>query len=168
MKGTRLGLSWIIGLALLTLLAASALFWYSRTNSSSPGDQVLRVGYQNSPAMALIMIAESQGYFSKPGTKIELNEFTAGKFALQAFLSQSVDVAVVGDVPIGLALLQNQKLKVVGEVLKDAINEVRMIVRQDGGCKGIKPEQYFGETRRKIATSFGGGPILYHNLFKGP
>ena len=107
------------------------------------------------------MIAENQGYFGKPGTKIDLKEFTASKFALQAFLAGSLDVAVVGDVPVGLALLQNQHLKVVGEVLKDATNEVRMIVRKDGGCEGINPKQYFGKSRRKIATSFGGGPEYF-------
>ena len=153
---------WRAGLALfMLLLGAFAFIWHSNTKQTSPTPESLRIGYQNSPAMALIMVAEDCGFFKEPGVEIELKEFTAGKFALQAFFGGSLDVAVAGDVPIGLALLQDQKLRAVGEVLRDASNEVRMIVRQENGCDGITPQSYFAERRRKIATSFGGGPEYF-------
>ncbi|HEV3158275.1 MAG TPA: ABC transporter substrate-binding protein [Candidatus Baltobacteraceae bacterium] len=125
----------------------------------------LKVGYQNSPAMALVIVADSEHYFAKHDINVELKEFTAGKFALQAFLGGSLDVAVAGDVPVGLALLQGQRLVTVAEVLKNSSAEVRVVVRQPGGCHGMTPASYFLGHKRKLATSFGGGPEYFTAQF---
>src|SRR3989339_123978 len=68
--------------------------------------QKLRVGIQVSPAMTLVMVAEDKGFFDRAGIDVELKEFTAGKFALQAFLGGSLDLAVSGEVPVTLSTLQ--------------------------------------------------------------
>ena len=115
--------------------------------------------------MALVMIAGQQHMFKNHGVNVRLSEFTAGKFALQAFLGGSLDVAVAGDVPTELALLQGQHFKIIGEVLADSHAEVRMIVRHRGGCAGITPETFFVGHQRKIATSFGGGPQYFTAKF---
>jgi ABC-type nitrate/sulfonate/bicarbonate transport system substrate-binding protein len=132
---------------------------YFVTNAVS--DKPLRIGYQNSPAMALVMVAEHEKLFDKRGVSVALQEFTAGKFALQAFLGGSLDGAIAGDVPIGLALLQGQQFLAVGEVLKNSHDEVRMVVRNPDGCSNLTPETYFSEKQRSIATSFGGGPQFF-------
>jgi len=125
----------------------------------------LRVGYQNSPAMALIMIADERKFFDAHHVRVDLKEFTAGKFALQAFLGGSLDVAVAGDVPTGLALLQGQHFVAVGEVLKGSHGAIRMVIRQKGGCQDVTPEKYFWDKHRSIATSFGGGPQYFTARF---
>src|SRR5262245_38464187 len=76
----------------------------------------LVVGYQNSPAMALVMVADKRDLFRQNGVDVDLRDFTAGKIALQAFLGGSLDVAVAGDMPTGLALLQGQDFVAFAEV----------------------------------------------------
>ena len=149
---------------LLALAAVALLVWtQTRSTEPKPGADAkpLVVGYQTSPAMALIMVAEAKGYFDK----VQLKEFTAGKLALQAFLGGQLDVAVAGDVPIGLALLQGQKPVAFAEVVTGSEEEVRMIVRQSP-CDVNGAKSYFMTgKKKKIATSFGGGPQYFSVKF---
>lgn len=125
----------------------------------------LTVGIQVSPAMALLMVAEDKGFFDKAGVDVELKEFTAGKFALQAFLGGSLDVAVSGEVPVALSTLQGNKFRVVGQVVERTINEVRVVARREPGLDTA--EKYFKAKKRKLATSFGGGPEFFtYNFLK--
>ena len=125
----------------------------------------LTVGYQVSPAMALLMVAKDQNYYAAEGVEIELKEFTAGKFALQAFLGNSLDIAVSGEVPVTLATLQGNRFRVVAQVVERTTNEVRVVARRDGSF--TTPGRYFRARRRKLATSFGGGPEFYtYNFLK--
>ena len=117
--------------------------------------------------MAVIMIARDGKFFDAHQIKVDLHDFVAGKLALQAFFGGSLDVAVAGEVPTGLALLQGQKFLVVGEVLKGSRNAIRMVVRNEGGCQDLTPEKYFlnQEKPRVVATSFGGGPQYFTSQF---
>jgi len=119
----------------------------------------LTVGIQTSPAMALIMVAEDRGFDRQQGVDVKVKEFTAGKFALQAFLGGSLDVAVSGDVPVVLATLQGNKLLVAGQVVARTKNEVRVMARKDEFASDAKT--YFAAKKRKLATSFGGGPEFF-------
>ena len=119
----------------------------------------LTVGIQVSPAMTLVMVAEDKGFFNKAGVNVEIKEFTAGKFALQAFLGGSLDIAVSGEVPVTLSTLQGNKFRVLAQVVERTINECRVIVRKEGNLD--TPEKYFSAKKRKLATSFGGGPEFF-------
>jgi ABC-type nitrate/sulfonate/bicarbonate transport system substrate-binding protein len=125
----------------------------------------LTVGIQVSPAMALVMVAEDEGFFDAEGVDVIIKEFTAGKFALQAFLGGSLDVAISGEVPVTLSTLQGHKFRVIGQVVERTINEVRVVVRKEPGLN--TPEKYFKSKTRTLATSFGGGPEFFtHNFLK--
>jgi NitT/TauT family transport system substrate-binding protein len=78
----------------------------------------LTVGIQVSPAMTLVMVAEDKGFFDKAGVDVEIKEFTAGKFALQAFLGGSLDIAISGEVPVTLSSLQGNKFRVLAQVVE--------------------------------------------------
>ena len=119
----------------------------------------MTVGIQTSPAMTLVMVAEDEGYFEKAGVEVELKEFTAGKFALQAFLGGSLDLAVSGEVPVTLSTLQGNKFRVIAQVVEKTINECRVVARKEAGLDTA--EKYFGAKKRKLATSFGGGPEFF-------
>lgn len=121
--------------------------------------QKVTIGIQISPAMTLVMVAKDKGFFLDEGIDVELKEFTAGKFALQAFLSGSIDFAVSGDVPVGLASLQGNQIRVVTQVVEKTINEVRIVALKDGAI--TDPEEYFKAKKRKLSTSFGGGPEFF-------
>jgi ABC-type nitrate/sulfonate/bicarbonate transport system substrate-binding protein len=124
----------------------------------------VRIGIQTSPAMALVMVAKDRGYFEAEGLDVELQGFTAGKFALQAFLGGSLDFAVAGEVPVTLASIQGNRVSVVSQVVKETRNEVRVVARRDSTTT---PAAYFGAKRRKLATSFGGGPEFFtYNFLK--
>lgn len=123
----------------------------------------LSVGIQVSPAMALVMVAEEKGFFDSAGVNVELKEFTAGKFALQAFLGGSLDIAVSGEVPVALSTLQGNQFKVITQVVEKTINECRLVVRKEPGLD--TPQKYFAAKKRKLATSFGGGPEFFTYSF---
>ncbi len=119
----------------------------------------ITIGIQVSPAMTLVMVAKDKGFFSEEKLDVELKEFTAGKFALQAFLSGSIDFAVPGEVPVCLASLQGNKIRVISQVVENTVNEVRVVAQKDESA--TSPKSYFKAKKRKLATSFGGGPEFY-------
>lgn len=133
------------------------------SSSSRPDLPKLTVGIQISPAMTLVMVAEDAGLFDKAGVDVEIKEFTAGKFALQAFLGGSLDVAVSGEVPVTLSTLQGNRFRVIAQVVERTTNECRIVVRREPGLD--TPKAYFGARKRKLATSFGGGPEFYTYSF---
>jgi ABC-type nitrate/sulfonate/bicarbonate transport system substrate-binding protein len=100
---------------------------------------------------------------SEAGVDVEIKEFTAGKFALQAFFGGSLDVAVSGEVPVALSTLQGNKFRVLAQVVERTINECRVVARKEAGLD--TPEKYFGAKKRKLATSFGGGPEFFTHSF---
>jgi NitT/TauT family transport system substrate-binding protein len=149
---------------LAIVLVASALLvlvWFKRNSHKqiSSALQSVTIGIQVSPAMTLVMVAEDKGFFRQEGIDVQLKQFTAGKFALQALLGRSVDFAVSGDVPIALATLQGNPVKVVAQVVDATVNEVRVVAVRDGDI--TDPKKYFTVKRRKLATSFGGGPEFF-------
>jgi ABC-type nitrate/sulfonate/bicarbonate transport system substrate-binding protein len=152
-------------LALLVLIAGATLAFRHRVGpqgrDGAPAGYKVSVGFQVSPAMALVMVAKDKGLFE--GIDVELREFTAGKFALQAFLSRSLDYAISGEVPVALATLQGNEVRVVAQVVERTINEVRVVARRDGDL--TDPARYFNKKRRRLATSFGGGPEFFTYTF---
>ena len=95
-----------------TLLAMAACGPKSERGTTGANRKV-SVGIQVSPAMTLVMVAKDAGFFEKQHLDVELRQFTAGKFALQAFLGGSIDFSVSGDVPVCLAALQGNQIRVV-------------------------------------------------------
>jgi ABC-type nitrate/sulfonate/bicarbonate transport system substrate-binding protein len=108
--------------------------------------------------MTLLMVAKDKGFFEQQGVDVELKQFTAGKFALQAFFAGSIDYAVSGEVPVCLAALGGNESRTVTQVVEKTVDEVRIVARKDGPSD---PATYFKSKKRKIATSFGGGPEFF-------
>lgn len=75
----------VVSLAFLCLSAQSI-----ESNASNRLPHIA-IGIQSSPAMALVMVAKDNGLFEKHGLDVQLVEFSAGKFALQAFFGGSLD-----------------------------------------------------------------------------
>jgi NitT/TauT family transport system substrate-binding protein len=113
--------------------------------------------------MTLVLTAKDKGFFLDQGLDVEIKEFTAGKFALQAFLGGSLDFAVSGEVPVCLASLQGNQFRVITQVVESTVNEVRIVALKDGDV--TNPHDYFKLKKRKIATSFGGGPEFFTHSF---
>ena len=161
-------------LPLIGLVGAVALFvvvilYVFRRDAGNPERPIgetlpeLTVGIQVSPATTLVMVAEDAGFFDKAGVDVQIKEFTAGKFALQALLGGSLDVAVSGEVPVTLASLQGNEFRVLTQVVERTINECRVVARREVDIH--TPEEYFAAKKRKLATSFGGGPEFFTYSF---
>jgi NitT/TauT family transport system substrate-binding protein len=150
-----------------TSLAALVLFFGVVIACSRPdpiaGKESVTIGLQQSPAMALVMVAKDEGLFEKHGVNVTLQGFTAGKFALQAFLGGSLDFAIAGEVPVTLATLQGSQFTTLAQVVERTTNEVRVVARRDADSSD--PRKFFLSKRRKLATSFGGGPEFYTYSF---
>jgi len=157
-KSLLLGFS----VVLLLALAVGTLLQFSGCRKSS---KHLTIGIQTSPAMAMVMVAKDKGFFEQEGIDVELKEFTAGKFALQAFLGGSLDFAVAGEVPVTLASLQGSDFRLISQVVEKTTNEVRVVARKEEGVTDASA--YFKKKKRKLATSFGGGPEFFtYNFLK--
>lgn len=128
-------------------------------------NKAITIGMQVGSASTLLMVAKDKGFFEEQGLNVQLVEFTAGKFALQAFLAGSLDLAASGEVPVTLASLQGNDFYVITQVVERTKNEVRVVALKNSNLNS--PEQYFKAKKRKLATSFGGGPEFYtYNFLK--
>jgi len=158
--GRRKGLGLLITKLPLRILTPFLILLCSCATNTSRN---VTIGMQVSPAMTLVMVAKDGGFFQKEGLDVELKQFTAGKFALQAFLSGAIDYAISGEVPVALATLQGNQTRVITQVVESTVNEVRMVARRDDSL--TNPTQYFSTKRRRLATSFGGGPEFFTYRF---
>jgi NitT/TauT family transport system substrate-binding protein len=151
-------------LLLLVALAVGLVIVFAPFGCKTNKNHVT-IGIQTSPAMALVMVAKDKQYFEEEGLDVELKEFTAGKFALQAFLGGSLDFAVAGEVPVTLATLQGSNFNVLAQVVEKTTNEVRVVARREENITDATA--YFKKKKRKLATSFGGGPEFFtYNFLK--
>jgi len=154
----------LAALTIFSIIGVVGVVGCGGTESPDPARKVT-IGIQVSPAMALVMVAKDKQFFEQQGLDVELKEFTAGKFALQAFLGGSLDFAVAGEVPVTLSTIQGSDFRVVTQVVEKTINEVRLVARRDGSA--TDPKAFFASKKRKLATSFGGGPEFYtYNFLK--
>src|SRR3989338_1417825 len=158
----------IILSAVVLVVALAGILYFNSTSvtGKAVADQKpLKIGLQNGPSTALLMVAKDNGFFEKEGISVELEVFTAGKFALQAFLSGSLDLAASGEIPVVLSSMQGNKFYVITQLSKGQNNEVRVVALKDDELD--TPQTYFNAKKRKLATSFGGGPEFYtYNFLK--
>ncbi len=147
-----------LGILCLFIIATGFIVWNTKPADPKALPHVT-IGIQTSPAMALVMVAKDKGFFEKQGLDVEIKEFTAGKFALEAFLGGSLDFAVSGDVPVALAALHGSTFVIPAQVVRETTNEVRVVARKDGDLTNASA--YFHAEKRTLATSIGGGPEFF-------
>ena len=156
---------WLIGGGVVVVVIGILWGWMSSQDRATSPVAVpvalphVTLGIQTSPAMALVMVAKDKGFFAKEGLDVELKEFAAGKDALQAFLGNSLDFSVSGDVPVALATVAGNALVIPAQVVGETRNEVRVVARKDGDLSTAR--EYFAAKKRRIATSIGGGPEFF-------
>jgi len=129
------------------------------TNSTQK--ETLTIGITKNPGSALVNVAEDQNMFTNNGFNVELKEFTAGKFALQAFLAGDLDMAIVADFPPVLATMQGHEFYVLTQIA-DTISDSSVIVIDENYTN---PKDYFKVKKRKITVSLGGTPEVHFYKF---
>ncbi len=160
--------NYVLGIGILLIGIIVLLSGCSNGNITGKAvdeDKPIKIGLQTGPASTLLFVANDKGFFKEEGLNVELVEFTAGKFALQAFLAGPIDLAASGEVPVTLASLQGNEFYIITQVVERTKNEVRVVALKDSNLD--TPEKYFKAKKRKLATSFGGGPEFYtYNFLK--
>src|SRR3989344_7728992 len=91
----------------------------------------VRLGIQTAPAIGLVKVAVDKDFFKEEGIKVEVKEFTGGKFALLALIGGSLDLVTPAELPVTLATLNGEKLSVLAEVNETA-GGFPMILRKEG------------------------------------
>jgi ABC-type nitrate/sulfonate/bicarbonate transport system substrate-binding protein len=153
---------------ILYIAAASFLILTGCNSDQKPETAVktLTVGIQNSPSNSLVIVAAQKQFFDTTKLKVTVREFSAGKLALQALLSQAgdLDVAVCAETPVVLSSMGNNVVRVISQIV-NAKNECRVVVQKDKDLD--TPAKYFSKKRR-LATSQGGSPewITYNFINK--
>lgn len=148
----------VIGLIVLVVIVIGVSLGQADSSTDSTLPKVT-MGIPTAPGMALPMIAHDKRFFEAHGIDVEIKEFTAGKFALQAFFGGSLDFVISGELPVVLATMQGNKLLVPAQVVRETINATRVVARSTD--EGITAKEYFTNKKRKLATSFGGGPEFF-------
>lgn len=117
------------------------------------------------PLNGLLTVAYDKGFFEDEGLDVEAVEFTSGKAALQAFLGGSLDISISGEVPVMYSALSGNEFYVISQLVERTKADIRIVALKDGDLD--TPKAYFNEKKRKLATSFGGGPEFYtYNFLK--
>lgn len=133
------------------------MIWREQTPRELP---IVRLGLQTVPAIGLVKVAVNKNFFEQEGIKVEVKEFTAGKFALQALIGGSLDLVTPAEFPVTLATLNGEKLSILTE-----LNETKgyaIILRKDRESSSV--EKYFAK-KRKIGTSVGTAPEFFASEF---
>lgn len=83
---------------ILILVVAFILLYIQQTSQSKPGDSIT-IAVVRQPALALMYVADKQGYFEAEGINVNFNKFLLGRDALQDTIEGNADLATVYDIP---------------------------------------------------------------------
>ncbi len=91
---------------------------------------VVRLGAQVSVQSALVWIALDSGAFAREGVEVRLVPYPSGKRALQGLLRGDVDLAIVAETPLAIAVPSHPELRLFATV-GQSDNNVCLLARRD-------------------------------------
>ncbi len=106
----------------------------------------ITIGVEQSPLLALVMIAEDQAFFSKQGVDVKIKFYASGKLALSGMFSEEVDLATPAETPFVFSSFERMDFSVVA-TLGSSDNETKIVARKDREIQ--KPGDLRG---KRIAT----------------
>jgi NitT/TauT family transport system substrate-binding protein len=110
-------------------------------------------------ASAPVFVAEAKGLWKGENLNVEIKPFVSGRLALDGLLATSVNVATVADVPVVLAALQQQQVRIIA-TFSSSEKHVNLLARKDRGI--FKPEDLRG---KRIAVPLGTNAEYVMELF---
>lgn len=141
----------------LTLLFHGCSDEYS---SSSQKRVAIRLGLAMQPSSSLVMVALEKSFFAQEGLDISVSEFPSGKRALlDGLLPGNVDLATSTEIPVMMASLDNEDIKILATTFS-ANNVNRIVVRRDSGISN--PTDLSG---KRIATQKASAVHFFLHLF---
>lgn len=106
----------------------------------------------------IIFAALDENYFNKEGLNVAVKQFSAGRLALDAVLTNNAQFGSTSETPIMHSILQGNDIIIVATVSEH--HETKAIGRKDAGI--LKPQDLKG---KKIATLPGTNSDYFMNLF---
>jgi sulfonate transport system substrate-binding protein len=106
----------------------------------------ITIGVEQSPLLALMMIAEDQGFFSQQGVNVKVKYYASGKLALDGMFAKEVELATPAETPIVFSSFERIHFSIIATIgFSD--NDPKIVARKDRGIQ--KPGDLRG---KRIAT----------------
>jgi len=86
------------------------------------------------PAVALLFLAEAEGYFAEERVSVELRSFQTGRDALSALIAREVDLAASFTTPVAARAASFPELRVL-TTLHTSSRNTRLLARADRGIR---------------------------------
>lgn len=151
-----------ITILLVVIVAIASVNLFAPTKGLAGGKGPVTIGVDQSPLLALVMIAEDQGFFSKQGADAKVKYYASGKLALNDMFSGEVQIATPAETPIVFSSFERLDFSIVATI-GSSDNEAKIVARKDRGIQ--KPEDLRSKrvaTQKASAIHF----FLYSFLIK--
>jgi ABC-type nitrate/sulfonate/bicarbonate transport system substrate-binding protein len=119
----------------------------------------LRIGASRTAPVALIYLADAQGYYKKHGLDVVIKEYEAGALAVSSLVEDQLDIASASEFVFVLQSMKNPDLRMPATICTSSDNE--LVVRKDRGIAG--PQDLRGK-RVSVTLGTSGEFFLYTYL----
>jgi NitT/TauT family transport system substrate-binding protein len=118
----------------IALAGGAAFAWFGHHSPRPPDIPPERVVIANIvyTGSCPVVAAQSKGYFRSEGIEATVALYSSGKAALDALIDGKADLAITGDLPVVLAVMNDQPLSIVATVAR-AENDIGIVGRRDEG-----------------------------------
>jgi len=132
---------------------------FTPTKGSTGPREPITIGVERGPLLALIMIAEDQGFFSKQGVDVKVKYYTTGKLALSGMFSGDVELATPAETPVVFSSFERIDFSIVAAI-GSSDNDQVIVARKDRGIR--LPEDLRG--KRISASKTAAGHFFLHSF----
>lgn len=127
----------IFSLGLLILFCGGIYIWTRLANQTKQIEpEELSVGLQQQPSIALILIAQKEGFFTDESLSVIQKNFSTGRDALADTLAGKTDIAAVGETPVVRSFYEGQKVRILSTLYTSTQNTA-LLARKDRGIMRI-------------------------------
>ena len=128
-----------ITILLVVIVGMVSLIFFAPVKGVTGNKGPITIGVEQSSLLALMMIAEDQGMFSKQGVDVAVKYYTTGKLALGGMFSGEVEFATPAETPIVFTSFERMDFSIVATI-GSSDNDQAIIARKDRGIQ--KPKTY--------------------------
>lgn len=122
--------------AILFLLVAAAIAVLLKgCGGKADSLETVRIGAARSPITGLVFIADERGFFARCGINVVMKAYDSGPLALNALLSEAVDVATAADFVMVQKSFDNQDLRAFAQIANT--NATELVARRDRGIEKL-------------------------------
>jgi ABC-type nitrate/sulfonate/bicarbonate transport system substrate-binding protein len=98
------------------IVAMASVIPFTPTKGFTGIREPITIGAERSPLLALVMIAEDQGLFSKQGVDVLVKYYTTGKLALHGMFAGEVDLATPAETTFVFSSFERADFSIVATI----------------------------------------------------